>query len=223
MVMSCARPCWSETKLPERSSVHFTGRPSTRARVQDADVFRIDRGLHAERAADLAGDDAHLVGRRAEDVHQRGLHAEHALAATNAASILRRGVVLADRRARLHRRHDHALIGGLQPRDVLGLGEGLGDFLGVAVVEVERDIVRHRVEDQRRARASTASRRLAAPPAAARCRARPLRRRLWPAPRFPPPRRRPDRRRSAPCRRPAPAAACNGSASRRGSSAAGRI
>ncbi len=30
-VISWSRPWWSETKLPERSSVHFTGRPSTRA------------------------------------------------------------------------------------------------------------------------------------------------------------------------------------------------
>ena len=36
--------------------------------VQDADIFRIDRGLHAERAADIAGEHAHLVGGRAENI-----------------------------------------------------------------------------------------------------------------------------------------------------------
>ena len=61
-------------------------------------------------------------------------------------------VEFADRRARLHGGDHHALIGGLQPRDVLGLGKGLGDFGGIAIVEIERDIVRHRIEQQRRAR-----------------------------------------------------------------------
>ena len=39
-----------------------------------------------------------------------------------------------------------------QLHDMRGLGEGLGDLLGVAVVIIERDIARHVVEDQRRAR-----------------------------------------------------------------------
>ena len=56
-------------------------RPPEQARaVQDTDVFGIDRSLHAERAADLTGDHAHLVGRRAQNIHQRSLHAVHALA-----------------------------------------------------------------------------------------------------------------------------------------------
>ena len=120
--------------------------------VQDADVFRIDRGLHAERAADLAGDDAHLVGRRAENIHQRGLHAVHALAGGIERPLSRLGVEFADRGARLHGVDHHALIGGCQPRHVLGFGECVGDLFGVAIVKIEREIVRHGVEQQRRAR-----------------------------------------------------------------------
>ena len=48
-------------------------RPAERARgVQDADIFRIDLRLHAERAADIAGEHVHLVGRHLHDVDQAG-------------------------------------------------------------------------------------------------------------------------------------------------------
>ena len=62
-----------------------------------------------------------------------------------------RGVVDADRGARLHRVHHHAAVDQLEPRDVGGLGEGGGDLLGVAVVVVERDVARRVVVDERRA------------------------------------------------------------------------
>ena len=45
-----------------------------------------------------------------------------------------RRVVVGDRRARLHRADDDAVVDELEPRDVRGLGEGLGDLGGVAVM-----------------------------------------------------------------------------------------
>ena len=129
----------------------FHRTPQSAGGVQDADVFRIDRSLHAERAADLTGHHAHLVGGRAQDIHQRGLHAVDALARGIERPFAARRVVFADRGARLHGVDHHALIGGFKPRDVFGLGEGLGDLGGIAIVIIERDIVRHGIEDQRRA------------------------------------------------------------------------
>ena len=115
-------------------------RPAERARgMQDADVLRIDLRLHAERAADVAGDHVHLVGRDLQDVDQTGLQAHHALAARVQREPLVGGVVVADRRARLDRVDDHAgveqleldLVGGAarRPRSTLS---------AVAIVEIER-------------------------------------------------------------------------------------
>src|SRR4029078_9316546 len=47
--------------------------------VQDADIFRIDSGPHAVLAADIAGDDVHLVRRGLHGADNAGLHAHHAL------------------------------------------------------------------------------------------------------------------------------------------------
>ncbi len=58
----------------------FDGTSQHARSVQEADIFWIDCGLHPERSADLAGDDANLVGRRTEYLHQGRLHAVHALA-----------------------------------------------------------------------------------------------------------------------------------------------
>ena len=62
-----------------------------------------------------------------------------------------RRIVFADRGARFHGVDHHALIGGFKPRDVFRLGEGFGNLGRIAIVIVERDIVRHGIEDQRRA------------------------------------------------------------------------
>src|SRR4029079_402648 len=71
----------------------FHRTPEKAGGVQDADIFRIDRSLHAERAADLAGPNADLVGGgagknhtwtllvgRADMLQQGSFHAVNALA-----------------------------------------------------------------------------------------------------------------------------------------------
>ncbi len=90
--------------------------------MQDADIFRIDRGLHAERAADIAGEDAHFVGRGAENVAQHVLQAEHALAAGMQRPLFAVRREFADRRARLDRVDDQALIDQRHAHDMRGLG-----------------------------------------------------------------------------------------------------
>ena len=119
---------------------------------QQRSVLGIDLALHAERAADIAGQHAHLVGRHVQHVaRQAAAHAHHALAADVQRPALGLGIVGADRRARLHGIDDDAVGDDLQPRDVGGLGEGLLHRFGVAVVEVERQVAGDVVVDLRRA------------------------------------------------------------------------
>ena len=119
--------------------------------MDDRHVFGIDRCLHAERAADIAGQHMHLVGSHAEDIDELALHAERALAADVhrvAAGVL---VERRDRGARLHRVDDEAAVDQPQPGDVRGLREGLRDLGGIAVEVVERDVAGHVVIELRRA------------------------------------------------------------------------
>ena len=86
---SCARrgngrPCRARARSPgrgrghacrtgtlvERSSIHFTGRPSSRVACSTQTYSGKHRRLHAERAADIAEDGVHLVGRHFEDVRR---------------------------------------------------------------------------------------------------------------------------------------------------------
>ena len=76
-------------------------RPSERAGgVQQADIFGKYRGLHAERAADMAGEHAHILRRDAERLGDVGAHAEDALRADMKGEAV--AVVGGERRARLH-------------------------------------------------------------------------------------------------------------------------
>ena len=122
-----SRPWLSETKLPERSSVHFTGRPSARAACSTQTYSGVDRRLHAERAADIAGEHVHLLGVDVEHLRDVALHAEHALRG----DMQREAPVIvgADRGARLHRVDHDAAVDDLEARDMRGLGERGRDLL----------------------------------------------------------------------------------------------
>ena len=63
----------------------FDRAPERARRMQHADIFGKRRRLHAERAADIAGQDADLLGLDLEDLRHVALHAEHALRAARAA------------------------------------------------------------------------------------------------------------------------------------------
>ena len=119
--------------------------------VQDADVFRIDRRLHAERTADVAGEDVHLVRRGLHGAGHAGLQPHHALADRMQRVALFGLVVFADGGAGLHRVDDQPRVENFQLHLVRGAGEGGGHLLGVAVVIVERDVVGDILEDRRRA------------------------------------------------------------------------
>jgi hypothetical protein len=113
-------------------------------------IFGVGRALHAERAADIAGHDPHLRGLDAEQLGHLVLEAKHALAAGVERRAVGRLVVVADRRARLHRADDDAVADQAQLGHVGCLGEGLVHLGDVAVEEVGADIVRRFVEHDRR-------------------------------------------------------------------------
>ena len=126
-------------------------RPPERARrVRQADVLRVDRRLHAERAADVVGPDAHLVGRHAEDVDQLALLAPNPLARRRKGELAARLVVGADPCPRLHRGDDDARVPHGQFGDMRRPRDGGGHLLRLAPDEVQADVVRHLVVELRR-------------------------------------------------------------------------
>ncbi len=127
-------------------------RPPEQARaVQHRDVFGIGLRLHAEGAADIAGEQAQLGRRNVEDFGELAAQAEHALASDMEGEALALRIVGGDRGARLHGVDDEAVVEELEPRHMGGVGEGLLHLLGVAEMIVERDVVGHVVEELRRA------------------------------------------------------------------------
>ena len=153
-VTTWSRPCESPRKASERVDTHLTGRPPQRREAHsDQRVFRIDRALHAEAAADVRRDHPQL--------HLRNF--EHVAGDVRAVAvrILRGGVervafvvgmILADCRARLDRIGADAIVDELERHHVLGAREGrVGRFLA-AHHQRDRDIVRSAVPDNRRAR-----------------------------------------------------------------------
>ena len=62
--VTVSRACWSERKDSERVAIQATGRPVSFAATSSARIFRVDRGLQPERAADILGDDAQLLPRQ---------------------------------------------------------------------------------------------------------------------------------------------------------------
>ena len=119
--------------------------------MHDAEMFGIGRLLHAEGAADPAGQHAHLVAPDAEDRGEVVAEPEDALGADMERPMLALGVVLGDRGARLHRIDDDAVVAQLEPRHMGRFGKGGRDLLAVAIVEIEPDIPRHIVIEERRA------------------------------------------------------------------------
>ena len=117
--------------------------------MQQADIFGKQHALHAERAADLAGQDVDRLGVDTEAIGDLRAHAADALRTDikrKAAAVISR-----DRGARLHRVHHHAAVQKLQARDMRGRGEGGIDRGGVAEMIVERNVAGHVVVKQRSA------------------------------------------------------------------------
>ena len=99
----------------------------------------------------MAGQHAKALGLDFENIGHMAAQAEHALGWGMQREASAGGVVDADRRARLHRVHDHAAVHELEPCDMAGLGESGRDLLGVAIMIIERDIAGGFVMKERRA------------------------------------------------------------------------
>ncbi len=124
--------------------------PAERASgVQQADIFGEDRGLHAERAADLAGQNMHVLGGDAERLGDIGAHAINALRG----NVESEAVIVVDRErsARLHGVDDDAAVHKLQLRHMRRPGERRVDGVGITKMIIERNVARHVVIEERRA------------------------------------------------------------------------
>ena len=103
-------------------------------------VVGIGAALEAEAAADVRRDDADLVLRHVEDVADLHAHAMRVLRSGIQRVLVGRGLVVADRDARLHRDRRYPVVLHAQLDDVLGLGEGGVGRLGAAEHQAERGI-----------------------------------------------------------------------------------
>ena len=101
---------------------------------KEGGVFGIARGLHAEAAADIAGQDAQLLRRHAEGADE--LVAQHlsTLRAGMKRQTVARRVIARDGTTRLERGHDEALACERQARDECCSGEASLDLAGIAIV-----------------------------------------------------------------------------------------
>ena len=120
-------------------------------RVQDAGVFGIADVLHAEGAADIGGQDANLVVRHVEDFRQRHLVAGDALRRHLQRETFGRLVKGGQRHARLHRHHGDAGVDDIELGHMRCRGERRVDLGAVAIVIIERNVVRDVIVEQRRA------------------------------------------------------------------------
>ena len=141
-----------------RARRHPGDRPAGQLRGdQQRRIFRIDRGLHAERAADVLGDDAQLLARQSHHGDDLLALRPGALRAGAQRVAIGRRVVARGRAARLHGGDDEALVDHRDARDMRGAGENPLDLARIAAVvrhragPVERDIARRFGPELRRA------------------------------------------------------------------------
>ena len=119
--------------------------------MQQADIFRKDRNFHAERPADMARADMHFFGCYAQDGRQIGPHAENALTIGVQCIIPRARIIGGNSGTRLHGRHNNAVVTQSEACDMGCFLEGCRDFVAVAPMIINGDIVGDSVIKQRRA------------------------------------------------------------------------
>ena len=108
-VETLSRPCSSVTKPSRRSDVHFDRPPQPLRGPQHQHHLRVDAAAHAEAAADLAGDHAHVALGHLQDCSASSVRGCRAVPGCRCAACSARApVVLADGGARLERRGGHA-------------------------------------------------------------------------------------------------------------------
>ena len=190
-----SRAWMSETNDSKRSAMNLTGRPSSMAAAVVRHLVAVGVDLEAERAADIRGDDLHVVVGDAQRVREHALDHVRALAAGVDGELARALVVGGEHGAGLEADGGVAAeVEGVLD-DEIGLGEDGLDIAGVdrlAVGQVVAELGDGSPASWHRARSS--SRRPPAAPAIRWRRARPRPRpgRAF-GPRRSPPARRPSR------------------------------
>ena len=88
----------------------FYRTPKRSRGMQQTDILRIGGSLHAERTADITGENAYFLHRNAKDAAEQIALSEHALAAEAQGQSIIPCVVFADRGTRLHRAYDDTVV-----------------------------------------------------------------------------------------------------------------
>ena len=120
--------------------IHLTGRPELACRPGHQREFRIDHAAGAEIAADVLHEDADLLRRHTKYGGEIVLEPHRAAVAGIDGEASRRGVVVGERAARLHRHAGDALYPGFEAGDMRGAGEGGGGRGGVAKLGIEAHV-----------------------------------------------------------------------------------
>ena len=145
-----SRAWMSVTKLSSRSATNFTGRLQQLRQRDRRHLVRVGVHLDAERAADVLGDDAHLLLFQAEMLGEQVLHHVRRLRRVIRGHALLAGIPVGDDRARLVA---HAGVAAEPERRLdhfVGVGEAL---VGLArlVLALEGEVVAELRVDHRRA------------------------------------------------------------------------
>ena len=132
--------------------IPFHRPPDTACRPGQHGIFGIDRRTHAEAAADIAGDHAHLVHRHAETRGDGEFDAVNALAHRMDGVAIARAIVFAEGDARLHRRAADALITRGQAHDAMRARESGVSRRAIAIRRRDQQIAGAIFPERRRAR-----------------------------------------------------------------------
>ena len=150
--VTLSRACASHRKDSERVAIHLTGAARHLGAKQHQRRFVVDGRLHAEAAADVAGDDADLVvGHLQHVLRQLGLEHMGALQGGVDGVAAFGRLVDADAAARLHGRCRHAIDDEVMLDDMRRLCECRVGRLLVALDLDEADVVRAILPHQRHA------------------------------------------------------------------------
>ena len=128
----------------------FSRPPEFLRRQEQRRVFRIGRALHAERTADVIGENTHLCPIDTHDIGETASQTEDALARRVKGIAIADRIVLRNRGTRLHGRNMHAVVAQAKPGNMMGVGKGGIDSVAVSIFPIETGIPTRFTMKQRR-------------------------------------------------------------------------
>jgi len=142
--LEIAQERFAAARNPFDRAAQFARRPAQQR------IFGIAQRAHAEPAADIAGQHAHLVGRHAKRANDAHLVAMDALARRMERVAPGLRIILADRAARLHRHRAEALIACSEPHHAMRGGKCSIDGGTVAIACLDEEIATRSLPQKRR-------------------------------------------------------------------------